>query len=127
MILKNKDIPDATVLKLVAKQLRNNQTAKGFKMKTKKGVRTLTFEEVVEFIDTLASQLESGQYGEIRRCDTCGNFRRSGQKGRRGWCTPTTHTCYKSPTEYCSGWVPMSPEQIRLKEKLNEHFRTQTK
>ena len=128
MILRDKDIPDATLLKLVYKLLEKNQSTRGFKMKTRKGQRTITYDELLQFIDTLAKQLDSGGYGEIRRCDTCGNFSRSGKSNKRGWCFPKKHTSFRDKTDYCSGWIPMDEKQQHIKERMDEHFETlQTK
>lgn len=128
MLFKSKGISDATVLRLVAQILKKNQTAKGYKVKTKDGEQRLTAEEVVKFVQALATRLDDGRYGVIRRCDTCGNFSRSGKMGKRGWCHPKEHSLFRNRTDYCSGWIPMTPEQQHIKERVNEHFKSlQTK
>lgn len=124
MILKDKGIPDSTVLKLVSKLLARGQYGKGFKLKTKNGERTMTYDEVIAFVDALAERMKHNEYAVIHRCDTCGNFSRPGVKGKRGCCFPKKHTCFRYPTDYCSGWQPMSEEQKRLKEALDERFKT---
>lgn len=126
MLFKNKGIPDATVLRVVSKILKENPT-KGFRVNTSGGKKTLTHDEIVKFIDALATRLEDGRYGVIRRCDTCGNFSRSGAKGKRGWCSKECDLS-RERTEFCSSWKPMNQEQKHRKEMLDEHFRTlQTK
>ena len=124
MLFKKKDISDVTVLRLVSKILEKNQTAKGYKVRTNKGEQKLTAEEVVEFVRVLAKRLEEGRYGVIRRCDTCGNFSRSGKRGNRGSCFPKEHSLFRNKTDYCSGWIPMSPEKKYIKEKIDEHFKS---
>lgn len=124
MILKDKDIPDSTVLKLVSKLLARNKAGKGFRLKTKKGDKTITYDEVIDFVDKLAEHLQRREYIRVRRCDTCGNFNRPGLKGGRGCCFPKDFTCSRVSTDYCSGWIPMSAEQKRLKEAIDERFKT---
>lgn len=126
MILKDKGIPDALVLKLVSTLLRRNQTGKGFRLKTKKGERTMTYDEIIAFVDELAERMKSDEYIEVRRCNTCGNFSRSGVRGMRGSCFPKHFTSFRSNNDFCSGWTPMSEEQKRLKEALDERFKIQT-
>lgn len=128
MLFKNKGIPDATVLRIVSKILKESPTAKGFRVNTPGGKKTLTYEEITKFVDALAIRLEDGRYGVIRRCDTCGNFSRSGKLGKRGWCHPAKHSLFKDNTEYCSGWIPMTAEQKHTKETIDGHFKSlQTK
>ena len=127
MLFKKKGIPDATVLKIVAKILKNNPPSKGFKVKTSQGMQTLTPEEIVRFVEALAARLDDGRYGVIRRCDTCGNFSRSGKANQRGWCSPKERTLFKHKNEYCSNWIPMTAEQKHIKERINEHQKLQTK
>ena len=128
MLFKSKGIPDATVLKIVSKILKDSTPTKAFRVNTSDGKKTLSYEEIIKFIDALAVRLEDGRYGVIRRCDTCGNFSPSGQKGRRGCCSPKEHTLFREPTEYCSKWVPMTKEQKHIKEVLDGHFKSlQTK
>ena len=123
MILKDKDIPDSTVLKLVSTLLRRSQAGKGFRLKTKKGEKTLTYDEVIAFVDELAERMNRREYIKVRRCDTCGNFNRPGIKGGLGCCFPKNFTCSRLSTDYCSGWIPMSEEQRRLKEVLDVRYK----
>lgn len=129
MLFKNKGISDATAVRLLVKVLKDNPSpARGFKVNTSKGKKTVSYEELIKFAEALAVRLEDGRYGVIRRCDTCGNFSRSGKVGQRGWCSPKEHTLFKHKNEYCSKWIPMTPEQKRIKETVNEHFKSlQTK
>lgn len=129
MLFKNKGISDATAVKLLVKGLKSNPSpVKGFKVTTPEGKKTVTYGELIKFAEALALRLEDGRYGVIRRCDTCGNFSRSGKAGKRGWCHPKEHTQSRDKTEYCSKWIPMTPEQKRIKETVNEHFKSlQTK
>lgn len=124
MLYKNKGIPDATVLRLVSKLLRSHQSNKRFRVKTKSAEGTLTYDEVIRFVDELAKRVDDGRYGEIHRCDTCGNFNRSGKLGKRGWCSPKEYTSFRNKTDHCSNWIPMTQEQKQIREKINEHFRT---
>lgn len=124
MILKDKDIPDSTVLKLVSTLLKRNQSSKGFRLKTKKGERTMTYDEVVAFVDELAARMKRGEYARVHRCDDCGNFNRPGAKGARGCCFPKNPTCSRSKTDFCSSWTPMTAEQRQLKEALDARFKT---
>lgn len=127
MILDDKDIQDATVLKLVSKLLRKNQSTRGFRLKTKRGERTLTYNEVIQFVDELATRLGDGRYGVIRRCDTCGNFSRPGNPKSKGYCFPKTHTSFRAKTDFCSRWTPMDANQKYIKEKIDEFESLQTK
>lgn len=128
MLFKNKGVSDSTVLKIVSKILRDNESTKGFRVSTSKGKATLTYAEIIKFVDALAERLADGRYGVIRRCDTCGNFSRSGRKGRKGWCSPKDCNLYRANDEYCSKWIPMTKEQQYTKEVINEHFKSsQTK
>lgn len=126
MLFKKKGIPDATVLRVVARILKNNH--QGFKVKTSQGIKTLTPEEIIRFVEALAARLDDGRYGVIRRCDTCGNFSRSGKASQRGWCSPKERTLFKHKNEYCSNWIPMTAEQKHIKERIDEHHKSlQTK
>lgn len=128
MILKHKDISDATALKMVSTLLRKQQSSKGFKVNTRKGTRTVTYDELIKFVDVLAKRLDSGRYCEVHRCTTCGNFNRSGKTNKRGWCFPQEHTSTRLSTDYCSRWVPMTEQQKHIKERMDEHFESlQTK
>lgn len=129
MLFKNKGISDATAVKLLVKVLKSNPSpVKGFKVTTAGGKKTVTYEELIKFAEALALRLEEGRYGVIRRCDTCGNFSRSGKAGKRGWCHPKEHSQFRDKGDYCSGWIPMTPEQKHIREKVNEHFKSlQTK
>lgn len=129
MLFKNKGIPDATVVKLLAKVLKSNPSpVKGFKVTTPEGKKIVTYEELIKFTEALALRLEDGRYGVIRRCDTCGNFSRSGKAGKRGWCHPKEHSQFRGKDDYCSGWIPMNPEQKQIRKTIDEHFKSlQTK
>lgn len=124
MILKEKNIPDATMLRLVSKLLKKNPSTKKFKVKTQYGESVITYDEVVQFVDTLAAMIGDNKYGVIRRCNTCGNFNPSGKSSKRGWCSPKDRSLFRDKTEYCSKWVPMTEEQKHIRRVLNEHFRT---
>lgn len=121
------EVPEYLVLKLVSTLLKRNPACKGFKLKTKKGYKTMTFDEVVAFVDELADSMKRNEYIAVRRCDTCGNFSRAGVRGARGSCFPKHFTSFRHNDDFCSGWTPMSEEQKRLKEALNERFKIQTK
>lgn len=121
MLFKKKCIQDDTAIRLVAHILKK-QPSKSYKVKTSNGDRVVSTEELVKFLEALAERLHDGRYGVIRRCDTCGNFSRSGKLGKRGWCSPKKHSLFRDKTDYCSGWIPMSPEQEHIKERIDEHF-----
>lgn len=128
MIFRDKGIPDSTVLKVVATLLKRGEATKGFRVKTLHGKRVLTHDEVIQFVEELAQRLDEGSYGAIRRCSTCGNFNRSGKANTRGWCSPKEFTSFRKTNEYCSRWIPMTPEQQYLGEVLDAHAKTlQTK
>lgn len=128
MVTKNQVVPDATMLKLVAKLLKDNKSTRKFKVHSKNVERVVTYDDLVQFVDELAKKLDSGSYGAIRRCKTCGNFSSPGQKGRKGYCRPDEGNQYKSCSDYCSGWKPMTQEQRRTREIMYERFETlQTK
>lgn len=129
MLFKNKGISDATAVKLLVKVLKSNPSAvKGFKVTTSEGKKTVTYGELIKFAEALALRLEDGRYGVIRRCDTCGNFSRSGKVGKRGWCHPKEYSQFRNKSDYCSKWIPMTPEQKQIKETINGHFKSlQTK
>lgn len=121
MVLKEKGIPDSTMLKLVTKIVKKSQTAKGYRIKLPEGDVRVTAEEVVLFLEGLSNSVSGKSPEQIRYCETCGNFSRSGKIGKRGWCSPSKLSAFKNNTDYCSGWVPMSPEQKKIKEKIDEH------
>lgn len=120
MILKHTEVRDATVAKLVAKLLRKNPpSVQKFKIKTRFGDKVITYEDILQFMDTLSAKLDSGDYEDIRRCDTCGNFSRSA-RSPKGWCSPSNRDFYKDKRAYCSDWIPMSEQQKYVREVLNE-------
>lgn len=122
MILSDKNVADSKALKMVAKLLKKQPSAKGFKLKTNKGEQIVTPDELIQFVETLAEKLDAGDYGEIHRCDTCGNFSRSGKRKDVGACFPKTYTATRLTTDHCSGWTPMDAEQRHIKERMDEHF-----
>lgn len=128
MILANKEISDATALKMVSKLLRRSQPTKGFRVKTRSGEKTLTYDELLQFVDDLATRLDEGSYGVIHRCDTCGNFSRPGRINQRGCCFPKKLTSFRNREDFCSMWIPMDENQKYLKEKMDGYFKSlQTK
>ena len=128
MILKNKGVLDSTMLKVVAKVLKNNTSGvKGFKLKTPNGVATVTYKEIIQFVETLSEEMANGNYDELRKCSTCGNFNHPGRKGGKGWCFPKEFTSFRKVNDYCSGWIPMTKEQEYLRRKSNEFGALQTK
>ena len=128
MILKDKGVLDSTMLKIVAKVLKTNTSGvKGFKLKTLKGPTTVTFEEVIQFVETLADEMSKGNYAELKKCETCGNYSYPGKKGARGTCFPKEFTSFRRVDEHCSQWVPMTKEQEYTRRKVREFFTLQTK
>ena len=127
MLFKKKSIPDATALRMVAKLLKRQPATKGFNLKTNSGYKTVSYDELIKFVEALADRLDDGRYGEIRRCDTCGNFSRSGGRKSMGACFPKNYSSGKKTTDYCSGWIPMNEEQKHIKKRMDEHFAVQTK
>ena len=123
MLFKKKNIHDDAALRLVAEILKKSPD-KTYKVKTSSGEKTVSTEELMKFTIALASRLADGRYGEIKRCDTCGNFNRSGKSGKRGWCSPKEYTASRKTTDHCSSWTPMSKEQAALKERIDEHFKS---
>lgn len=122
MILRSKSISDAKALKMVAKLLRKHPSNKGFRLKTITGDKTVTYDELIEFVEELAKRLAEGSYQEVYTCNTCGNYSRSGKYANLGACFPKEFTSTRKSTDYCSGWVPMDKEQQRTKESMDEHF-----
>ena len=128
MILKEKNIPDATALRLASRLLKREQRSTKYRVKTKTGEAVVSYGEVINFLDTLAKRFEEKEYGVVHRCNTCGNFNPSGKSSKRGWCSPKDRSLFRNKTDHCSKWVPMTEEQKHIREVLNEHFRTlQTK
>jgi hypothetical protein len=122
MILEEKNISDVRALKMVARLLKRQPPGKGFRIDTENGAKRITCEELVEFIYELAKRLEEGRYQEVKTCDTCGNYSRSGKYANRGACFPKEYTSSRKSTDHCSGWVPMDKDQQFIKEKMDEHF-----
>ena len=115
------------MMKIVAKILKNNTSGvKGFKLKTLKGPATVTYEEIIQFVEILAEEMAKGNYDELRKCETCGNFSYPGKLGTRGSCFPKEFTSFRKLTDYCSGWVPMTKEQENTRRSVRE-FHIQTK
>lgn len=126
MILKEKGILDSTMVKIIAKILRDNPQTKGFKVNTLKGTVVLTYEEIVKFAETLSEEMNKGNYDEIRKCSTCGNFSYPGRKGAKGCCFPKEFTSFRKVNDYCSQWVPMTTEQQYIRRRMNELRTLQT-
>ena len=121
MIFSDRGIDDSTMLRLIAKILRGNtDKVKGFKVKTFNGVALLPYEDVIQFAETLATEMAEGNYEKLQRCETCGNFSYPGKKGAPGWCTPKNYDHTKNTTDYCSGWTPMTEQQEYTRRKVNE-------
>ena len=127
MIFSDKRIDDSTMLRLIAKILRGNtDKVKGFKVKTINGVALLPYDDVIKFVETLAEEMAEGNYDEINRCETCGNFGYPGKRGAPGWCSPKGNTPNKNLKDYCSGWIPMTEQQEYTRRKINEFTPLQT-
>lgn len=131
MILQNKGVLDSTMLRVVARVLKNNTSGvKGFKLKALHGSTTVTFDEIVKFVETLADEIAKGNYDELRKCATCGNFSYPGKKGGNGCCFPKEFSSSRKVDDYCSRWLPMTKEQEYTRKKvkeLNEFGALQTK
>lgn len=125
MIMHQKSIPDATLLRLVSKVLKRADLPKGFKIKGKWDTKTITCEELVEFVDALAEELSTGGYGVIRRCCTCGNYGHPGRKSMRGLCPSHEGSNLKYMDDFCSYWKPMTKEQTTTRERIDELFKSQ--
>ena len=122
MILQDKGISDATALKMVRKLLAKHRSNTGFRLNTKNGTVTVTYDDLIQFVGILANKASCGEYGELRMCTTCGNFNRSGKYQHMGWCSPKEHTLTRKTTDHCSRWVPMTEQQKHTKERIDEHF-----
>lgn len=125
MIMHQKGIPDTTLLKLVSKILKKADLPKGFKIKGRWDTKTITREELIEFVDALTEELNTGGYGVIRRCQTCGNYGHPGRKSMRGLCPSHEGSNLKYIDDFCSYWKPMTKEQIRVRESIDELFKSQ--
>lgn len=125
MVLKDKGVSDTTMLKIIAKVLKDHSASiKGFKLKVSGEVVTVTPEDMIQFAEGLKEELSQGDYVKICRCSTCGNFNYPGKKGERGWCMPKETTSFRKTTDYCSGWTPMTEQQANTRRKINEYFGT---
>lgn len=125
MILKEKFISDKTMLKLVASILRKADLPKGYKVATvERRVEKVTAEEVIDFVESLAEALYTGDYAEVKRCDICGKFFPQWCSRGRGWCTEFTG--YKNSRDFCSAWIPMTEEQKYDRRKMREFRASQT-
>lgn len=121
MILKDKGVLDSTMMKVVARVLKNNTSGvKGFKLKTLRGVVNVTYDEIVQFVETLAEEMSKGNYDKLRKCDTCGNFSYPGRKGAKGCCFPKEFTSFRKTEDYCSQWIPMNAEQKYIRRRMLE-------
>jgi hypothetical protein len=119
MILKDKGIPDSTMMSLIAKVLKRDTTTKGFKVKGVDGIQAIAYSEVVQFAEELAHLMKKNDYKRVRTCETCRYFN-SAPRNSRGVCFPENITSSRLKTDYCSGWKPMTPEQEQLRRKINE-------
>ena len=111
-----KDIPDETMMKLISHILRNNHLKK-YKVKTKNGIKIVTPDDIIAFSAKMAKSLENKDYGEIKKCATCGCFSAPDRDGR-GCCFPKDFTSSKHSTDYCSKWIPMTEDQKAVRKKL---------
>lgn len=119
MILKKKGVLDSTVLKMVSRVLKETTpTRKGFKVKTLRGEAVVTHEELIQFVDKLAEEIQQGNYDKLRKCETCGNFGYPGRKGAKGWCSPKDYSSFRKPEDYCSQWIPMTEQQKHTRRVL---------
>lgn len=125
MIMSKKGIPDTTMLKLVSKILKRADLPKGFKIKGKWDTKTITREELIEFVEALTEELDKGGYGVINRCATCGNYGHPGRKDRKGLCPSHDGSNLKYMSDFCSYWKPMTKEQIKVRESIDELFKPQ--
>lgn len=123
MVMSDKGVRDATLLKLTAKLLKRSNLPKGFKLKGIRGACTITSKELIEFVEALAEEFDNGGYGIIRKCETCGNYGHPGRKNKRGWCPSHSGSYLKYPHDFCSYWKPMTPEQKKVKERIDEVFK----
>lgn len=129
MILEDKGVLDSTMLKIVAKILRENPPRqKGFKVKTLEGTAVVTQQDILYFVSALADEVQKGNYEQLKKCETCGNFGYPGRKGEKGWCSPKTPTSFRKVNDHCSQWIPMTKEQEYTRRKLRGELGTlQTK
>lgn len=125
MIMQDKGIKDATMMKLVVKILKRSDLPKGFKINNKWHTKTITREELIEFVEALTQGLDKGDYGAIHRCDTCGRYGHPGRKDMRGICPQHKGSYLKYMTDFCSYWTPMTKEQQNMKERIDELFKPQ--
>lgn len=122
MILENKGVLDNTLLKMVAKVLKDTPRTKGFKVKTLDGVVTITYEELIQFVEKLAEEIANGNYDQLNKCATCGYYSYPGKKGGKGWCCPKNFTSSRRNDDYCSQWTPMTAEQEYIRRKVDGQF-----
>ena len=125
MIMTEKGIKDATLMKIVVKILKRADLPKGFKIKGKWDTKTITREELIEFVEALTEELDKGGYGVIRRCDTCGRYGHPGRKSKKGLCPSHEGSNLKYHDDFCSYWKPMTAEQQKMKERIDEVFKFQ--
>ena len=119
MLLKDKGITDSTMLSLVAKLLKRDTTTKGFKVKGVDGVQPVTYAEVIQFVETLAQCMREGSYREVRLCMNCRYFDKA-PLSPTGRCYPDDTLRTKAKNDYCSGWAPMTPEQVYTRRRIHE-------
>ena len=120
--LKDKWIPDKTMLKLAAKIVSSKPTgAKGYRVKTPRGIETVTIEEVSQFLTELAEKVAVGEYGPMHLCKTCGKFSRAWCKGGRGYCSGHM-SGYKTSSDFCSEWTPNNEQQQKVSDAVDAKF-----
>ena len=119
MLMKEKGIPDKTMMLLIAKLLKRDTSTKGFKVKGVDGIQPVTYSEVIQFAEELAQRMSQGEYLQINKCSTCGNFD-APPKGARGACFPKNPTCSRTKNDYCSSWIPLDESQKYFRRKMDE-------
>lgn len=116
MLIKNRWVSDKTMLKLIAQILRKFPLSKGYKITTEQGVEKILSEEVIQFTEDLAEAFYKGDYGEINRCKTCGNFDPSYCGRGRGWCSEFVG--YHTARDFCSSWIPQTEQKRELIRRI---------
>ncbi len=119
MLMKKKGIPDKTMMSLITKLLKRDTTTKGFKIKGVDGVQPVAYSEVVQFAERLTQLIAQGEYAQINKCDTCGNFD-AAPRSSKGCCFPKNPTCSRTKKDYCSNWIPMDESQKYFRRKIHE-------
>lgn len=119
MLMKKKGIPDKTMMSLITKLLKRDTTTKGFKVKGVDGVQPVAYSEVVHFAERLTQLIAQGEYVQINKCDTCGNFD-AAPRSSKGACFPKNPTCSRTRKDYCSHWKPLDESQEYYRRRMNE-------